>query len=63
MMTFGTLIYAFSFITSFPLFYSIDESIDEHAKWSVGKTALCAFAANAMALLLYDLAAQVIGHL
>jgi len=61
MMKFGTFVYAYSFITSFPFFFALDEKRDK--KWSVGKTALYAFAANAIALLLFDLTTQFIGQL
>ncbi|MGN0977657.1 MAG: hypothetical protein ACI4PH_06325 [Faecousia sp.] len=61
MMKFGTFIYAFCFLTSFPIFYKLDESPEDG--WSLGKTVLLAFASCAMTLLLFDLATQFIGHI
>ena len=61
MLKFGTLIYAYCFITSFPFYYALDEKADK--KWSVGKVALCAFAVNAVTLLLFDVTAHFIGNI
>ena len=59
MMKYGTFIYAFCFFPSFPMFYCLDEK----REWSVGKTATMAFASNAITLLLFDFATQIVGHI
>ncbi len=59
MMKYGTFIYAFCFFSSFPMFYSLDEE----KNWSIGKTIIMAFASNAITLLLFDFATQIIGHI
>ena len=61
MMKYGSFIYAYSFISSFLFYFAMDEKADK--KWGVGKVALCAFASNAITLLLFDVTTHFIGSI
>ena len=61
MLTYGSAVYACFFITSFPIFYFLDET--ESARWSLKQTVAAALAAAMLTFWLLDLLTHVIGSI
>ena len=59
MLTYGSLFYSLYFVSSFPIFYGVDE--EREANWSLPKTAAAACTASMIMLFLLDFAAAIFG--
>ena len=61
MLLYGSLVYACFFITSFPIFYFLDEKPGK--PWSLLQAAASSLSASMLTLLLLDLVTKAIGHI
>lgn len=61
MLAYGSMFYAIYFVSSFPIFYHLDET--RTADWSLTKTAGAALAAGMIMLVLLDVATALFGPL
>lgn len=61
MLVYGSLIYATYFVTSFPIFYFLDEKSSDN--WSLLRTIAAALSTSMLTFFLLDLWGQLIGHI
>ncbi|HEX3046386.1 MAG TPA: hypothetical protein VHY08_16630 [Bacillota bacterium] len=61
MLSYGSLIYASYFVTSFPIFYFLDEKSDEN--WGLLRTIAAGLSASMLTFFLLDLWTRFIGHI
>lgn len=61
MLAYGSIVYTCFFITSFPIFYFLDEK--PGARWSLLQTAGGALAASMLTFFLLDMITRFVGHL